>query len=251
MEDSDFLQGFAKGLAVIEAFGAENPKLSVTDASRLTGLDRATARRCLLTLARLGYASYDGKYFALTQRVLRLGHSYLTAAPLPALVQPFLERLAAATDESASVSVLDGSDILYVARASRQRVMSINLNPGSRLPAYCSSMGRVLLAALPEREADAVLSASTLSAHTEFTRTSRAALRRELARVRTQGFAVIDQELELGLRSIAVPLLNHSGKTVAALNIGAQAARVSVAAMIADMLPPMRAAQVEIRDLLL
>lgn len=250
MRETDFVHGLAKGLSVIQAFDGENPKLSIADVSKRTGLDRATARRCLLTLSSLGFADYDGKFFSLTQRVLRLGHSYLTATPLLRVVQPFLEHLAETTGESASVSVLDGADILYVGRASQKRVMSINLNPGSRLPAYCSSMGRVLLAALPPSEARAVLKASEIKANTEFTKTDLTALIEELARVREQGYAVIDQELEIGLRSIAIPLLRADGKVVAALNIGAQAARVSVAAMINYLLPKMQVAQKEIRDLL-
>lgn len=251
MREGDFVNGLAKGLAVVEAFDAGREKLAIADVSRITGLDRATARRCLLTLAELGYAHYDGKFFTLTQKTLRLGHSYLTATPLPRLVQPVLERLSETAGESASVSVLEGTEIIYVARASQKRVMSINLNPGSRLPAYCSSMGRVLLAALPRGEAEKVLRASTLVANTAFTRTDVAELMAELERVRAQGYAVIDQELEVGLRSIAVPLFNASGKVVAALNFGAQAGRVSVAEMQARLLPLMRVAQEELRRVLL
>ncbi len=250
MADTETIQGLARGLRVIEAFGADHPKLSIAEAARLTGLDRATVRRCLRTLAELGYASFDGKYFALTQRVLRLGHAWLASAPLPAIVQPVLDRLAAATDESASVAVLDGTEIVYVARASRKRVMSIGLAPGSRLPAYCASMGRVLLAALPSGEAEALLRASALVALTPQTKTSLSALRAAMAETRETGFAVIDQELELGLRSIAVPLVDGSGRTVAALNVGAHAARLTLEAMIADVLPQMRAAQAEIGRLL-
>lgn len=251
MREGDFVNGLAKGLAVVEAFDAGREKLAIADVSRITGLDRATARRCLLTLAELGYAHYDGKFFTLTQKILRLGHSYLTATPLPRLVQPVLERLSETAGESASVSVLEGTEIIYVARASQKRVMSINLNPGSRLPAYCSSMGRVLLAALPRGEAEKVLQASALVANTAFTRTDVAELMAELERVRAQGHAVIDQELEVGLRSIAVPLFNASGKVVAALNFGAQAGRVSVAEMEARLLPLMRVAQEELREVLL
>jgi IclR family pca regulon transcriptional regulator len=250
MREGDFVNGLAKGLSVIAAFDAGREKLAIADVARLTDLDRATARRCLLTLAELGYAHYDGKFFTLTQKILRLGHSYLTATPLPRLVQPVLERLSEATGESASVSVLEGTEIIYVARASQKRVMSINLNPGSRLPAYCSSMGRVLLAALPKGEAETVLRASALVANTGFTKTDPVALLAELDRVKAQGYAVIDQELEVGLRSIAVPLFNASGKVVAALNFGAQAARVSVEEMEQRLLPLMRAAQEELRGVL-
>ena len=250
MREGDIIQGLAKGLAVIEVFDAAHARLSITDVAELTGLERATARRCLLTLTSLGYASYDGKFFMLTPRVLRLGHSYLAATPLPGVIQPFLERLTAATGESASASVLDGTDILYIARASLRRVMSINLSPGTRLPAYCSSMGRVLLAAMPPAAARGLLARSDRPANTPKTKTDLTALMDELALVAKQGYAVIDEELELGLRSIALPLLNARGETVAALNIGAQAARIGVDAMVAQYLPQMRAVQQELQPLL-
>jgi IclR family pca regulon transcriptional regulator len=250
MHPTDLMGGFAKGLSVIIAFDETHPRLSIAEVSALTGLDRATARRCLLTLADLGYADYDGKFFSLTQRVLRLGYSYLAATPLPRLVQPFLEHLSQATGESASVSVLDGTEIVYVARASQKRVMSINLNPGSRLPAYCASMGRVLLAALPEAAAKTILEQSAITAHTPLTKTAMPDLLEELARVRAQGYAVINQELEMGLCSIAVPLHNMAGKTVAALNIGAQAARISAEDMVARYLPLMRETQQSVTPIL-
>jgi len=250
MREGDIINGLVKGLAVIEVFDERHARLSITDVAKLTGLERATARRCLLTLTSLGYAHYDGKFFTLTPRVLRLGHSYLSATPLPGLIQPFLERLSEATGESASASVLDGTEILYIARASLKRVMSINLSPGTRLPAYCSSMGRVLLAALPPAQARAVLERSDLKPNTPRTLHHVPALMEELAGVGAQGYAVIDEELELGLRSIGMPLLNARGETVAAINIGAQAARIEVADMIATYLPLMRAAQDDLRTLL-
>ncbi|MFN7104217.1 MAG: IclR family transcriptional regulator [Pseudorhizobium sp.] len=234
MHETDFIGGFAKGLKVIEAFDAASPRLSIADVARLTGLDRATARRCLLTLAKLGYADYDGKFFALTPRILRLGHAYLSATPLPQIVQPFLDRLSQEVGQSASASVLDGTEVVYIARASQRRVMSINLIAGSRLPAYCASMGRVLLAALPEQEARELLRRTELRSFTPFTKTDPDQLADELAKVRTQGFAVIDQELELGLCSIAVPLKNNRGMVIAALNVGAPAAQFR-AAQLADL----------------
>jgi IclR family pca regulon transcriptional regulator len=250
MREGDIINGLVKGLAVIEAFDEGHARMSITDVSNLTGLERATARRCLLTLTSLGYATYDGKFFMLTPRVLRLGHTYLSATPLPRVIQPFLERLSAATGESSSASVLDGTNILYIARASLKRVMSINLSPGTLLPAYCSSMGRVLLAAMPAAAAQAVLDNSTLLPNTVHTKVAIPELTAELAAVASQGYAMTDEELELGLRSIAVPLINAHGHTVAALNIGAQAARISVADMVAQYLPLMRAVQGELRPLL-
>ncbi len=152
-QQRDLMGGLAKGLKVIEAFTAEHPRLSIADAAAITGLDRATARRCLLTLAELGYADYDGKYFTVTPRVLRLGTGCLAAMPLPRLVQPWLDTLSEEVGQSTSVSILDESEIVYVARAAQRRVMSINLMPGSRLPAFCTSMGRILLAALAPEDA--------------------------------------------------------------------------------------------------
>ena len=241
MRETDVIGGFAKGLRVIEAFGEAKPRLTITDVSKETGLDRATARRCLLTLAELGYAAYDGKFFELTPKILRLGHAYLSATPLPRLVQPHLDRLSETVGQSTSVSVLDGTEIVYVARAAQKRVMSISLMPGSRLPAYCASMGRVLLAALPEAEARAIIETSDRQANTPFTRTEPDALMAELSNVRAQGYALIDQELEIGLRSIAVPLENARGRVVAALNIGAPAAHAEAGEMVDRYLPAMRA----------
>lgn len=250
MRDGDIIHGLVRGLAVIECFDEEHARMSITDVAQRTGLERATARRCLLTLAHLGYATYDGKFFELTPRVLNLGHSYLAATPLPRLIQPFLEELSHATNESTSAAVLEGPNILYVARASTRRVMSINLGAGARLPAYCTSMGRTLLAALPRDEAQAILDRSDIVAYTERTKADMATITTELAVVAAQGFAVIDQELELGLCSIAVPLHNANGQVVAAINIGAQTARAPTSRMIAHFLPLMRKVQAEVRPLL-
>ncbi|MBO9127224.1 MULTISPECIES: IclR family transcriptional regulator [unclassified Rhizobium] len=237
LKETDFVSGFARGLRVIEAFGEQDRRLSISDVAKKTGLDRATVRRSLLTLAELGYAEYDGKFFTLTSRILRLGHSYLSATPLPMLLQPFLDALSERIGQSTSASVLDDTEIVYIARASQRRVMSINLNPGSRLPAYCSSMGRVLLAALPENEARKILGRSDLRANTEHTITDIERLSEELAKVRSQGYALIDQELELGLCSIAVPLRSRRGEVIAALNVGAPAAYLQSQEMVTNFLP--------------
>lgn len=218
--ERDIMGGLAKGLAVIETFAADRPRQSISDVAAASGLDRATARRCLLTLAHQGYADWDGKFFTLTPRVLRLGTACLASMPMPAIVQPALDALADRIGESTSVSILDGSEIVYVARAAQRKVMSIALMPGSRLPAYCTSMGRVMLAALPETEAQARLGDAPLPARTPRTLTDPQAILSLLAEVRAQGHAVIDQEVETGLQSIAVPLRNARGKVVAALNVG-------------------------------
>lgn len=220
MKQSDLMGGLAKGLRVIEAFTAETPRLSISEAAAIAGLDRATTRRCLLTLADIGYCAYDGKYFTVTPRVLRLGTGCLASMPLPRIVQPFLDRLSETIRQSTSVAILDEHEIVYVARAAERKVMSISLMPGSRLPAYCTSMGRILLATLPQDQAAALLAAVPLVARTPFTLTDPDAILHELETVRLQGYAAVDQEVEIGLRSIAVPLKNARGLVVAALNTG-------------------------------
>lgn len=248
--EKDVIAGFAKGLLVIEAFGSGGESLTITEAASRTGLERATARRCLLTLVRAGYAEYDGKFFKLTPRTLRLGFAYLAATPLPRLVQPFLEQLSIDTGESCSCSLLDGSEIVYVARASPRRVMSIGLALGSRLPAYCASMGRVLLAALPPAEARARIEACPLRALTPRTLTDPAALLAEVAETARRGYCVVDEELEIGLRSIAIPLVDRGGRTVAAINVGVQASHVPAPDMPARFLPRLRATQRDLAPLL-
>jgi IclR family pca regulon transcriptional regulator len=194
-------------------------------------------------LSELGYAEYDGKFFTLTPKTLRLGHAYLAATPLPAILQPYLDQLSEKAGQGASASVLDGAEILYIARASNKRVMSINLTPGSRLPAYCTSMGRALLANLTEAGARSVLAISDLKANTSHTITDTDELIAELQRVRAAGYAVINQELELGLCSIAVPVENDRGQLICAINIGAPAAHISAAEMVVSFLPLLREAQ--------
>ncbi|WP_408014695.1 IclR family transcriptional regulator [Rhizobium rhizophilum] len=248
--ERDLMGGFAKGLKVLEAFGPERQRLSITEAAETSGLDRATARRCLLTLAELGYADYDGKFFSLTPKILRIGHAWLSATPLPVLLQPHLDQLSERVGHSASASILDNSEIVYVARASQKRVMSINLMPGSRLPAYSASMGRVLLAALTDAEVELILSASTLKAHTPRTLTDPGLLKAEISRVREQGYAVIDQELEIGLCSIAVPIRNDRGRVLAAVNVGAPAAVLPAAELAAHCLPAMLDLQARLKPLL-
>lgn len=248
--ERDIMGGLAKGLLAIESFTAERPRQSISEVSAASGLDRATARRCLLTLAHLGYADYDGKYFTLTPRVLRLGTACLATMPLPQLVQPLLDALSEALGESSSVSILDGAEIVYVARAAQRKVMSIALMPGSRLPAYCTSMGRVLLAALPDEEVRRRLALHPLAARTPHTRTDPDTLLEAIRTVRRDGHAVIDQEVELGLRSVAVPLLDSRGRTQAAVNIGLPVRGEPMSALVDAYLPRLLAVQAEIRKLL-
>ena len=223
--------------------------MTIAQAAKYTGLDRATARRCLLTLHAEGYADYDGKFFTLTPRTLRLGLGAIASLPLPQLVQPWLDQLTDHIGESCSVSVMDGTEIVYLARAAQKRVMSIGLMPGSRLPAHCTSMGRVLLAALPYEKASAILNASDLTPRTKRSVTDPGQIMAELQRVQTQGYAMIDQEVELGLRSIAVPLFEQGGTVVAALNIG-MAATMDLQEIVATYLPKLLAIQSGVKRLL-
>ncbi|MGV8988261.1 MAG: IclR family transcriptional regulator domain-containing protein [Cypionkella sp.] len=243
------MSGLAKGLAVIETFTAQRPRQSIAEVSAASGLDRATARRCLLTLAQQGYADYDGKFFTLTPRVLRLGTACLATMPLPQMVQPYLDRLSEALGESTSVSILDADEIVYVARAAHRKVMSIALMPGSRLPAFCTSMGRVLLAALPEAEARARL-AGPLRAMSVRTVTDPEAVLRLVAQTRAQGWCLNDQEVEIGLRSIAVPVLTARGVTVAALNLGLPVRGEAAEDIAPRYLPALLAVQDELRKML-
>ncbi len=250
ISDRDTMGGLAKGLRVIETFTADQPRQSIAEVAAACGLDRATSRRCLLTLAHLGYADYDGKFFTLTPRVLRLGTACLAAMPLPQIVQPLLDDLSERIGQSSSISILDGAEIVYVARAAQRKVMSIGLMPGSRLPAYCTSMGRVLLAALPQDKAALILGDAALPARTTMTKTDPALILDELTRVRAQGYALIDQEVELGLRSIAVPLWNGHKQTVAAINIGVSAFHPTGEDLRTAFLPELLGLQANIASLL-
>jgi len=250
INERDRMSGLAKGLAVIETFTADRPRQSIAEVSSASGLDRATARRCLLTLTHHGYAEWDGKFFTLTPRVLRLGTACLAAMPLPQLVQPMLDALSDEIGESSSASILDGDEIVYIARAAQQKVMSIALMPGSRLPAHCTSMGRVLLAALPEEEARRRLGPGPLPARTPLTLTDPEAVMRRLAQVRADGHALNDQEIEIGLRSVAVPVLSARGKVVAALNIGVSAARATPEDLRQRFLPALLRVQDNLRRML-
>lgn len=250
MNKTDIIASMLKGLRVIEAFRAERPRLSIAEVSVLTGLDRATARRCLLTLHEGGYADYDGKFFTLTPRVLRLGMGALAALPLAQLVQPWLDQLSERIGQSTSVSILDETEIVYLARAAQRRVMSIGLMPGSRLPAHCTSMGRVLLAALPEAEARALVERSDLTPRTPLSLTDPAEIMDRIALVRAEGYAVIDQEIEIGLRSIAVPLISARGQVVAALNTGVAAVQGAPGELIDLYLPELQKVQSGLRRVL-
>jgi IclR family pca regulon transcriptional regulator len=249
-KQSDMMGGLAKGLRVIEAFTVETPRLSISEAASISGLDRATTRRCLLTLFEHGYCAYDGKYFTVTPRVLRLGTGCLASMPLPRIVQPWLDELSEKIGQSTSVAILDEGEIVYVARAAQRKVMSITLMPGSRLPAYCTSMGRVLLASLPEGDARALLEGFPMTARTRYTLIDPEAVGQEIAKVRRQGYACVDQEVEIGLRSIAVQLKNARGSVVAALNTGLPASDEPMSAIVEKFLRPLKEVRKELTGIL-
>jgi IclR family transcriptional regulator, pca regulon regulatory protein len=244
--DADFVQSLERGLAVICAFDKDHAELTLSEVAASTGVTRATARRFLLTLARLGYVRTDGRFFSLTPRVLELGYAYLSSLSLPEVAEPHLEALVAEVNESSSVSVLDGEDVVYVARVPVSRIMTVAISVGTRFPAYATSMGRVLLAGLPEAELDAYLSKVDLARLTAKTVASPSALRSELAKVRAQGFALVDQELEEGLRAVAAPIKDRLGRVVASLNISAHASRTSLESMRRNLVPPLLAAAARI-----
>lgn len=236
-----FVQSLERGLGVVRAFSAERPEMTLSEVARATGLTRAAARRFLLTLADLGYVRFDGRLFALTPRVLELGYSYLSAAGLPEVAQPHLQALAAEVRESSSVSVLDGDDVVYVARAATSRIMTVAISVGTRFPACVTSMGRVLLAGRPDAELEAYLARLEVPALTAHTVADAEALRAELDRVRAQGWAIVDQELEEGLRSVAAPIRERDGRVVAAANVSVQASRMPVRGLRTEILPSLLA----------
>jgi IclR family pca regulon transcriptional regulator len=249
-QERDLVGGLQNGLAVIEAFDETRPRLSISDVAQVTGLTRAAARRYLLTLAHLGYAEHDGKYFSLTPRVLRLGYAFLSSLTLPSRVQPFLERIAELLGESSSAAVLDDTEVVYVGRAATRRIMSVGLAVGSRLPAYCTSLGRALLAHRDEAWLAAYLEHTPRRTMTPRTVTDADELSRILAGVREDGYSLVDEELELGLRSVAVPVFDGRGRITCAINVGVQAARVPLADMTLRILPVLRAAADDLRRVL-
>lgn len=239
---TDFVQSLARGLAVIRAFDADNTQLSLSDVARRTDISRGAAGRFLRTLEALGYVRGTGRLFSLTPRVLELGFSYLSALSLPEIVQPHLEHLSQLVDESVSTAILDGADIVYVARVPTRRIMTVGITIGTRFPAYATSMGRVLLANLPDDERERLIAASALTALTDRTVTDRAALRAELDRVRERGWTMVDSELEIGLRSIAAPVHGRDGSVVAAVNVSTSVTRVTRQRVVDEFVPQLLAA---------
>jgi IclR family transcriptional regulator, pca regulon regulatory protein len=239
MADGDFVQSLERGLAVIRAFDAEHRMLSLSEVAAATGLSRAAARRFLHTLVHLGYMHNSGGRFALRPKILELGYAYLSSLTLPEVALPHLEELVEQVRESSSVSELDGEDVVYIARVPTKRIMRVTINVGTRFPAYATSMGRVLLAAKPDDWLDKYLSSVKLRGLTDHTITSPAGLRQELHKIRGRGWALVDQELEEGLRSLAAPIRDAEGTVIAAINVSTHAGRRSLESVVQDMLRPL------------
>jgi IclR family transcriptional regulator, pca regulon regulatory protein len=235
--DSDFVQSLDRGLAVIRAFGPGRERLSLSDVARETGLTRAAARRFLLTLVKLGYVRSDGREFSLRPRVLELGYAYLSGLAMPEIAAPHLEELVAQVRESSSISVLDGDHIVYIARVPTKRIMTVAISVGTRFPAYATSMGRVLLAGMSQGDLDRYLADADFESFTGRTITEPERLSEIVREVARQGYAIVDQELEEGLRAIAAPIHGASDAVIAAINVSAHASRVSLAAMRTELLP--------------
>jgi IclR family transcriptional regulator, pca regulon regulatory protein len=249
-EGPDFVTALARGLTVIRAFGPDRPRMTLADIAKRVALPRATVRRSLITLETLGYVDSDGRNFYLSPKVLALGNSYLTSSPFPRTIQPMLERLAESIGESCWAAILDDDDVLLVAGAKSNRMLSAGLRVGSRLPAFCSAFGRVMLAGLPDEEIDAYLTRIVPRMYTSRTVVDTGANRRSIFDARTNGYAIADGEVELGLCSLAVPIVNLHGQTVAAVNVTAPSSRVRSGEMIERFLGPLRQVAEDIRPAL-
>lgn len=244
--DTPNVQSLARGLSVITSFHAERPKQTLTQVAESTGLARATARRSLYTLVSLGYADTDGTEFWLTPQVLELGYSYLSSQGLPEIAQPHLEALSRQLRESSSLSILDRTEVIYINRIPVRRIMAVTITVGTRFPAHGTSMGRVLLAGLAPDNLDDFFRSAELSRLTTKTIDDEASLRRELAKVAAQGWCIVDQELELGLRSVAAPVHDAAGDVVAAVNVSTQTAAYSLTQLKREVVPAVRETALQI-----
>ncbi len=247
--DRDYVGALASGLDVLQAFDAEHPRMTLSEVAARTDMDRAKARRFLLTLHALGFVRRSGRQFELTPRVLQLGYAYQASNQYRAVVQQYLEDVTVELGESSSLAVLDGDEVVYVLRSSaRHRLMAITLSVGTRLPATHTSMGRVLMAQLTDAELEAMLTRVKLQAFTSCSITAVKTLNEEIARIREQGYAIVDQELDSGLRSVAVPAFAGSGELLGAINISTNAARVDMDTLKGVYLPRLQKAAQMIRQ---
>lgn len=248
-DDRDFVTALASGLDVILAFDNANPRMTLSEVAAKTDMNRARARRFLLTLHALGYVRKQHRHFELAPKALQLGYAYLSANNYRSVIQQHLEDITQRIGESSSLGVLDGSEVIYVARsAAPHRLMAITLSIGTRLPAVATSMGRVLLAQLPGDELDALLATTPLTRHTEHTVTDERTLRERLDEVRRQGYCIVDQELDSGLRSLAVPAFDANDRLLGAINVSTNAARIDLATLTDDFLPLLQEKARQIRS---
>ncbi len=248
---TDFVESLERGLRVLELFGAEPRAMTLSDVARAAELPRATARRILFTLARAGFVAGDGKLFALTPRVLVLAAAYLTSNQVVTILQPVLDRVSSESHEISSLAILDRDEVVFIARGSPARVFSAGIDIGYRLPAFCTSVGRVMLGKLANTELAQAIDAMELTPMTPFTVTDRDALKAVIIADRAQGYSLVDREAEPGFRSISVPIRRYDGAIVAAINIGAHVDRVLAGEMIERFLPILRRAAESVKSLLL
>jgi len=239
--DRDRVGSLEKGLAVIAAFSASCPRLTLAEAARKTGLTRATVRRHLLTLVALGFAESDGRHYWLTPRVLRLGYAYLSSTPLPKIAQPVLDEIGERTKEVASLAILDGTEVVFLGHSSTRRLVAASTSVGLRLPAYCTALGRAILAHRPEADVERFLANVEPRRFTPHTKIAPDEIRAAIARARSLGYSVSDEELEIGLRSIAIPVANSRNQVQLGLAVSLHAAHMTGEEMIRDILPEIRA----------
>lgn len=250
-QDPELIAGLAKGLAVIEVFDENAQKLTISQVAERVGLERATARRSLLTLVKLGYAEYDGKFFSLTPRMLRLGYAYLSSTPFISIVQPLLEELSRKIGATCAVAKIDGTEIVYLGRAVvPSKILDVSRNVGGRLPAYCASLGRVIVASWPEEQARALFKSTDRPKLTPKTINTISGLMAELEKIRHDGYSMNDEETAIGLCSIAVPVIDGTGKVVAGINVGVRSSHASVDRMIKEFLPELLKVQARLRHLI-
>jgi IclR family pca regulon transcriptional regulator len=246
-----YVTALARGLSVMKAFDDQHAQLTLSDVARIVGLPRASARRALLTLQALGYVESNERMFSLSPQVLTLARAYLASSPVPRVAQGFLEKVSEGLGESCSLSILHGDEVIYIARSTRKRIGSLHRDVGAHLPAHCTSMGRVLLAALPDKELDGLIANAKLHSFTPYTIVDESELRDNIQKVRRNGYSLVDQELEIELRSIAVPIHNAAGRVIAAMNVSAQASRTAKKQMVDRFLPALRDAAMKMRPLLI
>lgn len=242
-EEQEYVMGLEKGLAIVEAFGILRGPGTLTEIAKVTGHTKASVRRCLLTLCRLGYADQQGRQFRLASRSLRLGHAYVNSNALTKMAQPILEMISERTRESASLAVLDSQDSVFVARSTHRRSLASGLGVGARLPAYCSATGRVLLSERPREEVKFLLNRMVRPSLTPHTRTGLREIFQEIEHVRAHGYAICDEELEIGLRSVAVPVRTGRGELIAALSLSMKTSRMGRDEMVDKFLPEMETAR--------